>query len=108
MHVDKMYREPKANKQWANQHRAAMLSPRGPERGIVSLMRAWLAYADIHQETNGAGIGEDYYTGEYWARIGSELIGMLSCDCGRRLDLGTLDSIIRSALAEEGFNADEL
>ena len=90
---------------WGGRHLNAIACPIGSERGFISMLRGWLKFADDHSNEDYK-IGEDYYTGPIWARIGVELRGLLSCDIGQRLDCGTLDKIILSALKDEGFNED--
>ena len=92
---------------WAGQHMVAVATPKGSEVGFISMLKGWLQFADDHAysvDDNERGIGNDYYTGDIWARIGSELRGLLSCDIGNRLDCGTLDGVILGALEAEGFD----
>ena len=92
---------------WSDRHFRAIRIPRGVEVGFVSMLTSWLQFADDHAysvDDNERGIGNDYYTGDIWARIGSELRGLLSCDIGSRLDCGTLDGVILGALGAEGFD----
>jgi len=109
-HADRLEQvRPVANgKDWARRHYEAIYKPTGEEVGLIGMLRAWLIHADEHKRNHGSGIGEDGYCGPAWARIGSELIHLLSGPMGRRLDGGTLDSVIREALEAEGFNADNL
>jgi hypothetical protein len=101
-------RFPKGNMgNWQTRHLLAVQGPRGPEQPIVHLISAWLAYADSHRERFESGIGEDGVLGENWSKIGAELRGLLNGECGR-LDCGTLDGTICSALEAEGFNPDML
>lgn len=94
-------------KEWEWRHFAAVTDPQGIERGIVSLLRGWLAYADEHRAEFSTGIGEDGFLGPYWAEIGSNLLGMLSGSLGR-LDGGTLDAVIRETMTAEGLDPDTL
>jgi len=93
--------------EWKIRHLNAINCPRGQEIGFVSMLKGWLTFADNHAysvDDNERGIGNDYYTGDIWARIGTELRGLLSCDIGSRLDCGTLDGVILGALEAEGFD----
>ena len=87
------------------QHQKAITAPRGPEVGVVSLLRGWLQYADTHKARYDSGIGEDYVLGEDWRKMGFCLIGLLNGELGR-LDGGSLDSLIRDTLKAEGFDPD--
>ena len=79
---------------WQTRHLEAIRSPHpGAERAIVGRISGWLTYAEPHERHHGSKVGEDGDTGPYGARIGGELIGLLSCERGR-LDGGTLASII--------------
>lgn len=90
---------------WVKQHAGAWLSPRGAEAPIVNLIKAWLNYADKHEEDLGSSIGEDYYLGDRWADIGFALRDLLNGELGR-LDGGTLDGLICGALDAEGWDTD--
>ena len=94
-----------AQNDWPSRHYEALAHPKGSEAGFVSMLCGWLQFADDHSNEDYA-IGNDYYTGPIWARIGVELRQLLSCDIGSRLDCGTLDGIILGALEAEGFNED--
>ena len=92
---------------WVVRHFAAVNCPKGSEIGFISMLKGWLTFADNHAysvDDSDRGIGNDYYTGDIWARIGTELRGLLSCDIGSRLDCGTLDGVILGALEAEGFD----
>lgn len=93
---------------WQARHLTAIRAPRGEEVGIVRLIGAWLAFADEHERNHESRIGDDGYSGPYWASMGRDLIYLLSGPMGNRLDGGTLDTIIRDTLAAEGFDADNL
>lgn len=89
---------------WQGRHRLAVHAPRdGEERSIVWMLRAWLQYADSHRNRFESGIGEDYILGPKWETIGRGILGLLNGETGR-LDCGTLDGCIRSALVAEGFS----
>lgn len=85
-------------------HLAAWIHPaRGMESATVAAIKAWLEYGDAAAENWGeTPIGEDGYAGAYWQRWGLELRGLLSCDFGRNLDGGTLDTIILGAMQAAG------
>lgn len=83
-------------------HEAALLSPRGPERPIANMLRAWLQYAETHRERYDSGIGEDYVLGPAWEAIGRSLRTLLNGECGR-LDCGAIDAILNDQLKAEGF-----
>lgn len=89
---------------WCARHIIAIMRPKAQEMGFVSMLKGWLQFADNHTYNYADGIGSDYYTGDIWARVGVELRGLLSCDIGTRLDCGTLDGVILSALEAEGFD----
>ena len=91
---------------WGTRHINAVRFPRGNEVGYIDMLRGWLWYADNHHNQFDSGIGEDYYTGDIWSRIGIELRALLNTDIGQRLDLGTLDGIILESLKAEGFSED--
>jgi len=94
----------KAKNGWPFRHYAALAIPGGSEVGFVSMLKGWLQFADDQNTQYDWPIGNDYYTGNIWARIGLELRQLLSCDIGSRLDCGTLDGIILDALEAEGFD----
>jgi hypothetical protein len=101
-------REAANGKAWTRRHFEAIAAPNGEEIGFLEMLRGWLQYADAHRRQFDGGIGEDYYCGPEWAQIGATLIRLLSGPVGDRLDLGTLDSVIRGALTDEGFDANNL
>ena len=108
-HIERIARNSKMKDTdgWSTRHNSAIAYPMGPETGFVSMLKGWLQFADDHAysvDDNERGIGNDYYTGDIWARIGSELRGLLSCDIGNRLDCRTLDGVILGALEAEGFD----
>lgn len=70
------------------------------ENAIVHALSGWINYAEAHK------IGDDYVLGPAWARWGFALRELLNGDLGW-LDGGTLDTIIHTNLAEQGFNPDE-
>ena len=105
-HIERLTRI-RRESQWTATHMGAVQYPKGSEVGFVAMLKGWLTFADNHTYAvgdNERGIGNDYYTGDIWARIGSELRGLLSCDIGSRLDCGTLDGVILGALEAEGFD----
>jgi len=74
---------------------------------MVSMIKSWLAYADWHKGRHQSKIGDDGVLGMEWARIGCALRGLLNGECGR-LDCGTLDHVIVSALEAEEFDPDNI
>jgi len=92
---------------WKERHSDALWSPRQHEQPIANLLRAWCDYAEVHKRAYHSKIGEDGVLGEPWAQIGSNLLRLLNGATGR-LDCGTLDSIIRDNLMEQGFNPDNM
>ncbi len=95
--------EPKKDKPWEVEHHLALVMSIGPERGILSLIESWLVYADRHQQRYKTSIGNDYFLGPAWARIGLAIRTLLSGELGR-LDGGTLDTVILDTLSTEGFD----
>jgi len=89
---------------WKQRHLEAIHDPNEEEKGIVSMIEGWLTYAKNYP----GKLGEDWYSGEFWAQIGLNLISLLSVSIGNRLDGQTLDHIIRQTLESEGFDADLL
>ncbi len=87
-----------------DRHRQAIRYPAGKEAVYLDLLKAWLSYADKFPALTEYRIGEDYYAGPEWARMGQSLIQLLSTDLGSRLDMGTLDHVIRQAWINEGFS----
>lgn len=99
---------------WKDRHRSAvggaligigLYRPTG-ENAIVHGIGGWINYAEAHQARFGGKIGDDYMLGPAWAHWGFALRDLLNGDLGR-LDGGTLDTIIHTNLAEQGFNPDE-
>jgi len=88
---------------WGDGHKAALIMPEGPERGIVALFKGWLLYADRHKTRFESGIGDDYFLGPEWVKIGLAIRVLLNGELGR-LDGGTLDSVILDTLNAEGFD----
>lgn len=94
---------------WRNEHLNAIITPQGPERGIMHLLQGWLWYADYRKERFGIKamdrdrIGQDCFLGPAWVEIGLELRVLLDDELGR-LDQSTLDGIILDALNAEGFD----
>lgn len=75
------------------------------EMSIVMMLRGWLAYADAHLLAYGSALGADYVLGEAWFATGVAMLTLLNGDLGR-LDAGTLDTIIRDNLEEQGWDCD--
>lgn len=91
---------------WSQRHLSAIARPNDSfESAVVPLLRAWLDYADAHQNAYGSEIGEDSMLGPNWARIGSGLRGLLDGNIGR-LDANTLDRILVNTLTDQGFDPD--
>lgn len=93
------------NYSWKIRHQDAWTAPRGAERPIVALIKAWLDYAAEHARQFESGIGDDGVLGEEWKDIGCGIRGLLNGELGR-LDGGELDRIISQALQEQGFDPD--
>ncbi len=96
----------KGEGEWRLRHAAAIVSPHGPEVGIVHLLRGWLAYADCHLRRYESTIGEDGFLGPEWAKIGGAIRDLLNGELGR-LDAGSLDTIICNRLEENGFSPED-
>lgn len=89
---------------WLDRHMTAWNTPLpGMEAATVNAIKAWLAYADAELLHLDYQIGDDDFAGPYWEQWGLALRGLLSMDTGKRLDCGTLDSIIWGALTLQGF-----
>jgi len=91
---------------WKRRHLSAVMRPQGPERGIMDLFQGWLLYADYHKERFKGGIGEDYFLGPEWVKIGLAIRTLLNGELGR-LNGGTLDAVILDTLSAEGFDGQE-
>lgn len=91
---------------WAQHHRDAMASPRGPEIAIVFALKGWDAYAVEHASHFDYGIGDDSVLGPAWARWGAAIRELLNGRLGR-LDGGSIDDIITHNLQVQGFSPDE-
>jgi hypothetical protein len=96
-----------SNSIWIDLHNIALRNPRGLEVPIVSMLRAWKHYADMHQEHWQSPIGEDYVLGPAWVQIGQGIRELLNGDCGR-LDCGSLDSMIINSMDKAGIDTSEL
>lgn len=90
---------------WKNQHRDALLRPKGFEKAVTDMIQAWLDYAECHATRYESGIGEDGVLGQAWAYLGKGIIDLLNGDCGR-LDCGTICRVIHDTLKAEGFDPD--
>lgn len=88
---------------WKTRHQRAIFDPKEFEQPIITMLHGWLIYAERHQKQYESPIGDDGVLGVEWAHIGRGILGLLNGDCGR-LDCGTLDTIIRDNLAEQGFH----
>jgi hypothetical protein len=91
---------------WQSRHNEAIIAPRGPERPIVRLCEAWLAYAEQHRKRYESPIGEDGVLGQEWAAIGLAIRGLLNGETGN-LDCGTLDAFVLNTLKGEGWEKEE-
>jgi len=89
--------------EWRNRHKAALTLARGSERGVLSLFKGWLLYADQHKQRFESKVGDDYVLGPQWVKIGLALRELLNGELGR-LDSGTLDAGILDTLSAEGFD----
>ena len=77
------------------------------EQALVSMLQGWKLQADAHEAQHGSKIAEDYFTGPQWLEIGKALRAMLNCEIGR-LDGGTLDAFILSAIEAAGYSESDL
>lgn len=77
------------------------------ERGMVSMLRGWQAYADGHRAQHGSMIGNDHFLGPLWLEMGKSLRGMLNGEIGR-MDGGTVDAFILDTLTANGFTEADL
>jgi len=110
--IDYLYKLPTAAKYdtigWVQRHFRAISNPVTEfERAYVGLVRAWLVYADAHENEYESKIGDDYVLGPEWAKIGAALRGLLNGNTGE-LDAGTLDALYVSVLGDQGFDAEQL
>lgn len=105
-HLDRLYKVTKVMERdktgWSERHQAAVRAAKGPEIAILSLLRGWLLYADLHRDRYESKLGTDYVLGPAWGEIGTQLRTLLNGETGR-LDCSTLDSIICDSLAAEGY-----
>lgn len=92
---------------WQGRHMQACIAPRGLERPLVRMIEQWLRYADSHEKRFESLIGDDYVLGEHWFDMGLALRGLLNGESDR-LDCGTLDYVILTALKRAGFDTDSL
>lgn len=89
------------NQGWWVRHAAAWQYPRGPEVGIVYMIRGLAAVADQHMRSYESRIGEDGVLGEAWVDSVRNVRTLLNGGCWR-LDCGTLDSLLCAMLKLEG------
>ena len=75
------------------------------EMPLLTMIQGWIDYARSHEARFNSRIGDDRVLGDEWFAIGAAMLGLLNGDLGR-LDGGTLDTIIRDNLEEQGFDAD--
>ena len=91
---------------WKERHLKAVANPRHIAEGpLLYMIQGWIDYAASHKSRFGSEVGEDYVLGDEWFAIGMALLGLLNGDLGR-LDGGTLDTIIRDNLIEQGYDCD--
>lgn len=99
-----------AGEVWALRHSKAadsIQTPRNLPLALGGMIKAWLAYADLHKAAYESGIGEDGFLGPEWAKIGQSLRDLLNGDTGP-LDAGTLESALYDTLKAEGFDPDTM
>src|SRR5689334_4377856 len=72
------------------------------ESAMIRMLTEWARYADDHKDRYESLIGADGVLGDYWRDIGLGLRGLLNGDCGKRLDMGTLDGFILQTLQDNG------
>ena len=94
----------KRGKSWEYKHLDAIISPKGAEAGITSMLYGWLYYADQHKARYESEIGDDNVLGPAWAGIGGNIRTLLNGETGR-LDCGTLDGVVCGALTDQGYNS---
>lgn len=78
---------------------------RTAEQSITFGLQAWVSYAVAHHARFQSKIGDDYVLGPAWAAWGAAIRTLLNGETGN-LDCGTLDTIIRDNLREQGFDPD--
>jgi hypothetical protein len=87
------------------QHVLARRAPTHREQPFISGLQGWLQYASNSRMYFGVEIGNDHFLREPWAEWGLALKDLLNGPIGR-LDSGTLESIIRDNLEEQGFDVE--
>jgi hypothetical protein len=91
---------------WAVRHVMALMTHvPGFERAMVRMVRGWLEYAETHERTYDAPVGDDGVLGKEWEAIGDALRGLLNGDC-KRLDCGTVDGILLDAMKDAGIDTE--
>lgn len=90
---------------WIKLHEQAIKRPRGPEVGILALVRGAEAYCAVHLATHGSLIGEDGFGAPYMEDVLQACLGLLNFELGR-LDGGTMDAWIRRIAADNGLEVD--
>lgn len=111
-HVVEVYGKHFHENQWGKRHAEAWTNPKpGPEKMIKSQIVALAEYADEYHRASWAEgydeICDDGYAGQSWLSIASNVVHLLSMDLGR-FDGGTLDSLIRDIVRNEGGDPDTL
>ena len=89
--------------QWKLRHAAAFRDPNPEELPIVSLVSAFISYAEHAKTKFDWDIGNDGVLGPHWLAIGKGIVGLLDGPMGTRLDGGTLWSAIDMTLKEYGY-----
>jgi hypothetical protein len=107
--IDRMKANPKlANMgNWQNRHNAAVEHPAaGFERAIITMLRGWLEYAEVHHAQYESLIGDDGVLGDEWRDLGKAIHGLLDGMTGR-LDCGTLSTLIHDTLKANGIEEEQ-
>jgi hypothetical protein len=93
---------------WGERHAQAMANPTpGYERAIVNLLKGFAEYADAHKARwGGSPVGQDGFLGDHWEDLGTAISGLLNGET-RRLDCGTIDSLIRKIGALNGAEGED-
>ncbi len=95
---------------WHVRHTAAVTNPRGSERPILTLIRAFAEMADAYllpdYEPGDRLLGQDGYFHEHAADLVTAMRAYLNFDVGR-LDCGTLDRLITQLAEMAGVEVDQ-
>lgn len=96
------------NNHWGERHNAALVTPQGPEVGILLMLRGAALTCDAHHSAHGESVGVScYYTAECIGHILHGLTQLLSTELGR-LDGGTLSHAIIELANAAGLDPDKL